>query len=190
MSQPQNPTFKPVQATAPKVFTGIPDFENDPNYELVKTFIPCAAYTSMVIIMIFAVAIIITGIKLSGEPGIDIVDFCCIGAFVFFLGIYSFLSIHYPNYLAGRPNPIKMWPVFLAILFFIGGKAYLFVNKKLELVSMILIAVGGLFACILQYFQHFGYDDTQSCWVKQKPWYYKRLEQPAFPNQFAAPPRV
>ena len=183
MSQTQKPAFKPAQVTAPKVFTGIPDFENDPNYELVRNFAPFAAYASIAFLMIMAIATAIFGIKFHGQPSINAVEYCCIGALFFFLGIYLFLSFHYPKYLAGRPNPVKIWPVFLAILCFVGGKTYLFITKKIEIYQLILYSVLGLFALILQYFQNFGYDDTQSCWVKQKPWYYKRLEQPAAPSR-------
>lgn len=180
MSQNKNPTFKPVQANAlkVKVFTGIPDFANDPKYELVKIFVPCAAYTSIVIFMLLAVAAVGLGIKLHGNLGFDVVEYSCIGAFFFFYGIYSFLTIHYPDYLAGRPNPIKLWPIALVVIAVITGQTYLYLNNKLELYLIILFTVGGVVILVFQYVLHFGYDDTQSRWIKSKPWYYKLVEQP------------
>lgn len=94
----------------------------------------------------------------------------------FFFQLYFFvMALHYPEYLGGKPETSKSWPMFVAWTCFLCASIYRKPENFLEAIVTGLIVSGA------QYFIMFQDDSSDSCCLCFKPWVYKR--KPAVPVQ-------
>lgn len=81
------------------------------------------------------------------------------------------MGLHYPEYLGGKPETIKAWPIPVAWTFFAIATILGEPDKVTEIVTICIAAV------FIQYFAMFQNDSNTGCTcccLCLKPWVYRK----------------
>ena len=144
----------------------------DPDYEPQRQ---CFGY-SLSIIFAFLISLfaVLCGIELlSGiKDHIKVPSACCLG-FCGFMLYLLVMSLHYPEYLGGKPELVKAWPIPVAWTFFAIAGVNDTPEKSSEIVTMCIVAI------LIQYFVMFQDDSNPCCCcLCLKPWVYRKRSMP------------
>ena len=165
------PTTQAPQKSSQSRLNG--DFESDPNYELIRN----NNYTSCWIYAILSLILGIFGMILAfmclGNPQINFMFVFGISSMACGLGLFMYLSVIIPSYGAGKPSALKILPLALGTLIYIGCMIKSFMDKDMGWIDLaIRVSVACIF-CVILYFGHLTHDDSGSFWINCKPWIYK-----------------
>lgn len=154
------------------------DFENDPNYELVRN----NNYAVCWITTLSGLILGILGMTLSfmslGNPETNFMFTFGISAAACGLGLFMLLLVIIPSYGAGRPSPLKILPLALGILVYIGCMIKSYLDKNMGWIDLAIRAGISVALCAFLYFEHLDYDDGGSFLLNCKPWIYKLKQKP------------
>lgn len=81
---------------------------------------------------------------------------------------FKAVSLHYPEYLGGKPSPIKSWPMLLSYFFY--ASALIFTEPG----SVLSITCFFVALALAHYFLMFRDDSSDSFLLNFKPWVYKK----------------
>lgn len=85
-----------------------------------------------------------------------------------FMVYFMAVSLHYPEYLGGKPSSSKAWPMVLSYLFIV----FAFTASSPQ-IFLIVFWIFSIFAW-LQYLIMFQDDSSGNCVLNLKPWVYRR----------------
>lgn len=170
----QTPSTTP-QKTSQSPLNG--DFESDPNYELIRN----NNYTSCWICAISSLILGILGMTLGfmslGDPQASFMFIFGISSVACGLGLFMFLLVIIPSYGAGKPSPVKILPLALGILIYIGCMIKSFIDKDMGWIDLAIRIFVACAFCVIFYFEYLAHDDGGSFWINCKPWIYKLKNQ-------------
>ena len=144
----------------------------DPDYEPQRQ---CFGY-SLSIIFAFLISIfaVLCGKTLlfGTNNHAKLLSACFIG-FCGFMLYLLVMGLRYPEYLGGKPEPVKAWPIPVAWTFFTIAGVYNEPGKSAEIITMSIVVA------LIQYFVMFQDDSNPCCCcLCLKPWVYRKRSMP------------